>query len=227
MIVDYVPLKLIKTRYHTWEDWPADMKQCTHGLPVVFSNSYQRASKYWFYTGQLTYSQNAYTGRTNNYNYWPIEDSLLGKPVYFLDIYDLWRFPDSLKTPIGTIGYKYDPAFLSFAKIKIDLLPKKIIAGPADSISLGCHFVVPPHYAAFIRSHPVLNDTTRIGIGNTEGWIKNIVTPFTLAGMDRRADTVLHIYPQLPKGKYFLQFAINCGYRNATQNSDKIELVIE
>jgi len=227
MIVDYVPLKLIETRYHTWKQWPAEMKERTHNMPVVFSNSYQRASKYWFYTKQLTYSQNAYTGRTNNYNYWPIEDSLLGKPVYFLDIYDLWRFPDTLKTPIGTIGYKYDSSFLSFAKVKIEVLPKKIIAGPNDSIHLNCRFIVPPHYADFIKEHPLLSDTTRIGIGNTEGWIRNIITPFTLHQMILQKEGILQIHPQLPKGKYFLQLGINCGYRNATHNSDKIELIIE
>lgn len=227
MIVDYVPLKLIKTRYHTWKNWPAEMKQLTHNLPVVFSNSYQRASKYWFYSKQLTYSQNAHTGRTNNYNYWPIEDSLLGKPVYFLDIFDLWRFPDTLKTPIGTIGYKYDSSFLSFAKVQIEVTPRKIIARPTDSILLYCRFVVPAYYSRFIQTHPSLDDTTRIGIGNKEGWIKDIITPFTLQQMNSQEGAQIRIAPGLPKGKYFLLFGINCGYRVATHNSEKIELVIE
>ena len=91
------------------------MREKTKGLPVVFSNSYQRASKYWFYSGQPTYSLNLYKERKNNYNFWPLEDSLLGKPVYYLDKYDLWRFKDSLQTSIGWVGYKYDSSFASFA----------------------------------------------------------------------------------------------------------------
>ncbi|MEO7922888.1 MAG: glycosyltransferase family 39 protein [Chitinophagaceae bacterium] len=227
MIVDVVPLKLVKTRYHMWKEWPAQMKVRTKGLPVVFSNSYQRASKYWFYSGQLTHSENAYSGRMNNFDLWPIEDSLLGKPVYFLDIYDLWRFPDSLKTPIGTIGYKYDPAFLSFAKVKIEVLPDKIIAKPGDSIVLTCRFIIPPHYIRFIQANPALYDTTRVGIGNTEGWIKNQLTRFTLHQMISRQEDTLHIHPGLPPGKYFLRLGINSGYRNATLNSDRIDLLIE
>ncbi|HEV7780544.1 MAG TPA: glycosyltransferase family 39 protein, partial [Chitinophagaceae bacterium] len=119
MIVDILPLKAVKERFHAWKDWPAEMKERTKGLPIVFSNSYQRASKYWFYTGQMTYSQNLYTGRKNNYNFWPIEDSMLGKPVYFLDIYGVSGYIDSLQTPIGMIRYRYDSSFVSFGTTQI------------------------------------------------------------------------------------------------------------
>lgn len=60
MIQDILPLKAVKERYHSWKAWPAEMKERTKGLPIVFSNSYQRASKYWFYSGQPTYSLNHY-----------------------------------------------------------------------------------------------------------------------------------------------------------------------
>src|SRR5690606_6912783 len=106
MIADFIPLKAIKERYHSWKEWPQEMREKTGGLPIVFSNSYQRASKYWVYSGQTTYSQNWYRERKNNYHFWPIEDSLLGKPVYFPDIYDMHRFPDSLQPPIGWVGYR-------------------------------------------------------------------------------------------------------------------------
>jgi hypothetical protein len=119
MIEDILPVKQIKKRYHAWKEWPAIMREKTKGLPIVFSNSYQRASKYWFYSGQMTLSQNLYKERRNNYNFWPIENELFGNPVYFLDIYDLQRFPDSLKTPLGYIGYRYDPNFISFQEVHI------------------------------------------------------------------------------------------------------------
>lgn len=53
----------------------------TDGLPVVFINSYQKASKYWFYSGINAYSLNTPTYRRNNYNFWPVEDSLFGKKL--------------------------------------------------------------------------------------------------------------------------------------------------
>jgi 4-amino-4-deoxy-L-arabinose transferase-like glycosyltransferase len=89
MIVDLVPASAIVERYHAWKNWPQELKKKTGGLPVVFNNSYQRASKYWFYTGQMTYSANKFDDRRNNYNFWPVEDLLLGRPVYIMDIYDI------------------------------------------------------------------------------------------------------------------------------------------
>jgi hypothetical protein len=49
--------------------------------PVVFINSYAGASKYWFYTGHASFSLNTAKYHRNSYNYWPMEDSLIGKPL--------------------------------------------------------------------------------------------------------------------------------------------------
>ena len=119
MIVDILPVKAIRQRYHGWKDWPQVMKEKTKALPIVFENSYQRASKYWFYTGQMSYSLNYYRERRNNYNFWPIEDSLLGKPVYILDIHNPDSFQTRIPVAVGDLNYKYDPAFASFAKVKL------------------------------------------------------------------------------------------------------------
>jgi hypothetical protein len=226
MIADIVPVKEIQKRYHAWKNWPAEMKKRTDGLPVVFSNSYQRASKYWFYTGQTTYSQNWFRERRNNYNFWAIEDSLLGKPVFYLDKYLLYRFTDSLKTPIGWVGYRYDSSLLSFAKINIATIPEKIKAKEGADIGLHCQFDIPAHYSSFIRANNIKEDTVRIGVFNKKGWLKDIFTPLTLKQMDSLQQTDVKM-PALSKGKYYLRFAINCGLNNPTHNSAKIELVVE
>ncbi len=227
MLVDIIPVKEIKTRYHAWKEWPKKMKEKTKGLPVVFSNSYQRASKYWFYSGQITYSQNSYRERRNNYNFWPIEDSLLTKPVFLLDKHRVSRFPDSLKTPIGFVGFMYDSSFASFAKINISTDSKKYVAKEGEEIPLKCRFEIPDNYSSFIRSHPFLNDTTRIALFNKRGWVKDIFTGLSLHQMNEHQEIEMKINPALPKGKYYFLFAINSGHYDATHNSNKIELEIE
>ena len=227
MIVDLLPVKEIQTRYHAWKAWPKEMNERTKGLPIVFSNSYQRASKYWFYSGQMTYSQNWYRERRNNYNFWPVEDSLVGKPVYFLDKYRLYRFHDSLKTPIGWIGYMYDSSLMSFAKINIMVTPKKIRIKEGEEFMLNCKFDIPEHYSSFINSHNIVNDTIRIGIFSKQLWIKDVFTDLRLKEINNKKQTGVEINPGLPKGKYYLRFAINCGYNNPTHNSDKIEMQVE
>ena len=226
MLADVLPVKAIRERYHSWKEWPKEMRERTKGLPIIFSNSYQRASKYWFYSGQITLSQNWYRERRNNYNFWPIEDSLLGKPVYFMDKFTLSRFPDSLKTPIGYIGYKYDSSFASFTKVAI-ATPKKIAAKEGESLILPCNVEMPEQYETFIRSHPSLSVTIRIGVFNKKGWQKDIFTILTLKSMVDQKKFDLDINPGLAKGKYFLRFSIQQGFYNPTHNSDKIELVIE
>jgi hypothetical protein len=228
MIADILPVKTIKTRYHAWKEWPKEMKELTNGLPVVFSNSYQRASKYWFYSGQMTFSQNYYAERKNNYDYWPIEDSLLSKPVFFLDIYNLQRFSSNLlKTPLGWVGYKYDSCLASFAKVNIDVSAKKILIKQDAEFLLNCRFSMPQNYADFIQSHQSLNDTTRIGFFNSKGLVKEFFTGITLQQMTGPKEITLKLNADVPKGKYFLRFAINCGHNNATHNSNKIELEVE
>ncbi len=228
MIVDILPLKAVKERFHSWKEWPQEMKIKTKGLPVVFSNSYQRASKYWFYSGQMTYSLNQHKERRNNYNFWPIEDSLLGKPVYFLDKYGLDRFQDSLKTPIGWVGYAYDSSFYSFMKIKFNPTQKIAeVQGSNSPLSINYTVTIPPAYKTFLQSHQSLNDTVLIGLFTDKGWIKDIFTVLSLQQLVEKNTGKLEIYPGLDAGKYFLRFAIKSGNYAPTHNSEKIPFVVK
>lgn len=226
LVVDILPVKGIQQRFHAWKEWPAIMREKTKDLPIVFSNSYQRAAKYWFYSGQMTYSQNLVKGRRNNFNFWPVEDSLLGKPVYFLDIYDMDRFTDSIKTAIGWVGYKYDSSFASFAKVKIIADEMNIKAGSNDSIMLHAVSDIPSLYHAYIISHPQLESTIFIEAFNRYQWLKEYKTSLTLNDIVDNKFTVGFV-PRLPKGNYYLRFAIQAGAYNATHNSEKIKLVVQ
>ncbi len=227
MIVDIVPLKVVKEKFHSWKNWPAEMKERTKGLPVVFNSSYQRASKYWFYSGQMAYSQNSYQKRKNNFNFWPIEDSLLGKPVYYIDYYNPAVFPDSLSTSIGLLGYTYDPGFMSFGKVTAEFGSRKIKIKEGKEFQLQCIFSATDQYKTFIQSHE-LNDTMRIGIFAKDGkWQKDIPLPWKLKEvMDgRKMDTLLN--PAMGKGHYFMRLGISSGAYPPTHNSEKIELLID
>jgi hypothetical protein len=227
MIADVLPVKTIQERYHAWKEWPAIMKEKTKGLPVVFSNSYQRASKYWFYTGQMTYSQNLYKERRNNYNFWPVEDSMLGKPAYYLDIYNFWRFSDSLKTPIGWVGYRYDTTLASFAKIQIAPKEKKLLH---NYIGMATIFdavaTMPLSYRTYISDHPRLPANIIVGVFNEKGWIEDYPTTLTLQDLLKDKFSIRIDTFHLNEGTYYLRFAIGIGNDNPTHNSDKIELIV-
>lgn len=71
-----------KDEIHGNEEWTAEVKQAAKGLPVVFLDSYQKPSKYYFYQQEPSFGLNTIYYRRNNYNFWPMEDSLIGKEVF-------------------------------------------------------------------------------------------------------------------------------------------------
>ena len=226
MVEDIVPVKAIQQRFHHWKDWTAKMKEKTKGLPVVFSNSYQRASQYWFHTGQVSYSQNLYRGRRNNFNFWPIEDSLLGKPVYYLDNFDMHRFPDSLKTNFGWLGYRYDSSFASFAKIMFEVKDKKLIINEGDSLAIEATVNMPSHYHDFISNRQGQPAKLVTAFFDKKGWVEAREIPITLGQLLQNPFQIV-IKPGLPKGKYDMRLGIGVGFYFPTQNSERIRVNIE
>jgi hypothetical protein len=70
---------------HNNKTWAATIREKAGGLPVVFMNSYQRPSKYWFYSGDTSFSLNTTSYRRNNYNFWPIEQQFGNRSVFLVD----------------------------------------------------------------------------------------------------------------------------------------------
>lgn len=85
MMVDVVPAKwLKKDEFHKSREWAQAIKDSAHGLPVVFLDSYQKPSQYWFWSGDTSYGLNTARYRRNNYNFWPLEKQLQGRRVFVL-----------------------------------------------------------------------------------------------------------------------------------------------
>src|SRR5690606_33080299 len=65
-----------------WKKFAKDIKEKTGDFPVA-ANTYQKASKLYFYTQQPVTALNI-NSRHNQYDFWSITDELEGKKVYFL-----------------------------------------------------------------------------------------------------------------------------------------------
>jgi hypothetical protein len=138
LALDVSPASWIeKDEVHGNHQWIQAIQEKAKGLPVVFLDSYQKASRYWFYTGQPSFSLNTPKYRRNNYNLWPVEDSFLNKPVYVVGAYDKIFLKDSIVTPKGLQGGMTIPHYISFSKTNIR--PEKrvsVINGTAHRIKL-------------------------------------------------------------------------------------------
>lgn len=73
---------LKKDEFHKMREWAGAIRDSAHGLPVVFLDSYQQPSQYWFWTGDTSFALNTARYRRNNYNFWPLEARYQGRRVF-------------------------------------------------------------------------------------------------------------------------------------------------
>lgn len=226
MMVDLLPVRAVVQRFHAWNGWAQRIDRETGGLPAVFNNNYQRASKYWFYTGRPTLSLNSYDDRRNNYNFWPVEDSLLGRPVVLLDIYNTDSFPRRIQTPNWTVGYGVDSAFHSYLKAQVQTSEEAYVIRENEPLRLTLTLTLPDHYRTYLQQHPDEDQPLVLGLYSRQKWLQDTPLLLTLRQLMYGSLTV-RVYPGLPKGDYFLRFGIGSDKGTFTHASEKIPLKIE
>jgi Dolichyl-phosphate-mannose-protein mannosyltransferase len=115
----------VKSQYHNNKTWAAAIAAKTGNTPLVFLNSYQKPSKYLFYTGKTALALNTQHYRRNNFNYFPIEKELQGKTVRAVNNGDYAYFTDTLQTSKQLLGFLKIDSFYSYASINITV-PKQL-----------------------------------------------------------------------------------------------------
>jgi hypothetical protein len=142
MMIDVAPLPFIKKdEFHRTQEWANAIKDKAAGRPVVFINSYQRASQYWFYTGDSSFSLNNIYYRRSNYNFWPLEAGLQGREVLVVSP-DNWEyFSDTVKNTRKLIGAAVVNPYFSFSQIAIT--GPKIIQAKAGKVEADLGVIIP------------------------------------------------------------------------------------
>lgn len=115
----------VKNEFYHWDQWAKEIEKVAGERPVVFINSYQRASKYTFYTGKPSLSYNTLQYRANQYDIWDIESELQGK-----DVLMVYRKQEPFLTPLMTateeLYYTKIDNFRSFKKIHLTNLDEQL-----------------------------------------------------------------------------------------------------
>jgi hypothetical protein len=121
MILDIQALSFMpKDEFHQNREWAAAIKKKANGLPVVFTNSYQRASKYWFYAGDTSFSLNTHRYRRSNYNFWPMEEQLQGRRLMIVGSMGAAALKDSILTPRVQLAAETTDDFTSYGAVQLD-----------------------------------------------------------------------------------------------------------
>jgi hypothetical protein len=147
----FPPVSWIKrNEFHGNRTWTTEMHQQAGKLPVVFIDTYQRASKYWFYTGFPAFSMNSAYYRRNNFNMWPVEDSLIGKAVY-MDVPDdndyFRRLFNPQEWPFPKDGVQ--PVFYSFSRVLFTDI--KCTDLPEHSMKINTKVSIPEKYRTYFQ----------------------------------------------------------------------------
>ncbi|WP_346316725.1 glycosyltransferase family 39 protein [Chitinophaga sp. YIM B06452] len=122
MVWDFMPGVRVRPEIHHNREWTAAIAEKAGGRPVVFLNSYQRPSKYMFYTGHESYSLNTIPSRRSQYNFWHTEEDLWGKEV-LISAPDAYYFEgakaeDTLMTAQGDFYNRIEKEYYSYSLIQ-------------------------------------------------------------------------------------------------------------
>lgn len=154
----FPPVSWIKrNEFHGNKVWTTAMQKKAGSLPVVFIDTYQQASKYWFYTGQPAFSMNSPYYRRNNFNMWPVEDSLIGKAVYMDVPQDNEYFRRIFKPhgwPFPHDGIQH--GYYSFSRVLFTSINCSVSDG--HILRLTTKVSIPENYMAFFQQ-PAYSET--------------------------------------------------------------------
>jgi hypothetical protein len=132
-----------------------------------------------------------------------------------------------MNTAIGTVGYRYDSSFSSFAKVQFTSLEKSIYAKRDSSFTIRIKPSLPSQYLAFILAHPDMNIKIVLGVFDKYKWIEDLPVQYSLPELIQ-TEKILNFNPHLPEGSYHLILSIyHVGTLTATHNSEKINLTVE
>jgi hypothetical protein len=227
LAVDIGPDNSTKGRFHHNKEWVKVVAEKTGDLPVIFNNSYQRASLFWFYSGKPSHSHNPYWDRRNNYNFWPTERNLLGKKAFLADVYGIHTFSDSVKTKKGWVGLNEDNAYSALGGIQIIPEERKIILEDTKSYAIKYHSNIPEQYLNYLKSYPELRTEVIIGVFKGKELVKEIktnVSAYQIADPLYKPDLPVDFSTFSP-GKYQLRIGIKVNDYLITHNSEKIDLL--
>jgi hypothetical protein len=143
MVWNFLPDSLsqkLRPEIHGWKQLALDMRQICGNEPVVFSNSYQLPSKYWFYSGQPATCLSNCRYRRNQFNLMPMEKLWQGKPAWLVSGWEYTTHSKQVKTPSGGVLYltRMDSLF-SYYEIKIST------SLPAGEMRSGDSTLIPVH----------------------------------------------------------------------------------
>lgn len=210
-----------KDEFHDNKTWVRAVEDRAKGMPVVFVGSYQKASKFWFYSKTPSLSMNNIEYRRNNYNFWPVEDSLLGKSVLAVGGYDSIVMADRIPEIRHAATHVFSP-YYSFSKINV----RYNATWKHQQLTVKGTFETPGHYLPFLQQRPYDTASIFFAFEDEHDKVTIVPTGLTVRHIERTNQPFqLQQAVALPPGQYTLRFAISTcmpAYRSMNSTGTRI-----
>ncbi len=210
MLLDIAPLKFLKKdEFHKNKEWAAAVKKAAGDKPAAFINSYQKASKYWFYSSDTGFSVNNVYYRRNNFNFWPLEAPIQNRKVLVVSPIHFGLFPDSIANPKQPAWGRVADPYFSFSQVRI--YSPSLMKAPGSRLQTTLNVIIPESVSS--NQTFTLFDTARVGLtiyfhDNDPGIM--LQTPLTLNDLINKKTVVDFVLPpSLAKGRYRARWNIN------------------
>ena len=226
LIEDIGPNNSIKKRLHYNKEWVQELQSRTGSVPVVFFNSYQRASVYWFYSGVQSHSMNAIGERVNNYSFWRSDNRLLGRAVFLADIYDMHNFTDSIETKRWKIGWRSDLPYIPLENLQFipdDGYPTT----NHDSLIISGRFVSTHNLGFYMGNGSNFNYQVHVGLFKNKEMVSSstAISNFKLSSGERiRISAAM---PKVKSGTYHVIVGVSTKDYFPIHNSRRMQVRFE
>jgi hypothetical protein len=228
---DFVPgagSKLMP-EFYGWRNWAEKIEEKVGDTPVVFANSYQKASKYSFYSGNVSLSLNNVQYRRNQFDIWNIEDKLQGKSVVYIPNWKLeGENVHTFQTGKEEIQYVAIDNFRSYAKIHITTPQPRYTFNAGDIIQIP--LTLKNNYGKPVRfgENPAYADWLEFCVFHEEEQIgeEQILCLNGMTLFDSLETSARFSVPY-QKGVYYLRISIRYGWLPPGINSRLIRVVVE
>jgi hypothetical protein len=150
-------------------------------------------------------SMNAIDYRRNNYNFWPVEDSLMGKRVMVVGGYDSVYQRHKI-TALPRCGFAVYAPYFSFSKINIRYEGK--LSDSGNCLLVNGIILTPVHYLPFLRQHPYDSASLLLAFEDDNERIHFVSTGMRAQQINQAVQHFdMKISFRLPPGKYTCRFA--------------------
>ena len=215
---------------HNWDTWAEEVKELSGGLPIMFNNHYERASRYAYLTGNIVHCYNTFDYRETQHDLLPLEENLQGKTVFQIN-----RFRDTVNyqdyyTQIGKgIHYRIVENFRSYRKVQVEMeiveddFEPNAYGNLMVSLTITNKYDYPIDFSDTER--PVyLNAHYLVGLSPKQKQRIQLLDGILKPGETRAILTAIDLPGQ--SGKYDLRFSIEVEGIEPPINSKKYEIKI-